>query len=476
MPSALAAETNEPARSNLADIGERASHLGLEIADLAGIVSDLSEIGDEQAVRVDAVAIAARQMASTNEVLAHSMQTAKHSADATRVSLREIAQDVTSAITQSVEKTETMSSRAIAFRERLTEAGTSISQVQKASAAIRSIARETKLLALNAGIEASRAGHAGRGFGVVATAIKELADQIDSFTARNARDLEMLVETLRDLTRSAAENGDMAHAAIADSHATREKMGRMAALSETVEGLVDEIGAMVRPVGENVACSEEVAEQLKRLVATVETSEAKLGSAKSRSDAILDIAEDFMIFVTDNGVETADTPYIALAQATAATIGAAFEGCVARGEISMAALFDENYVPVAGTDPQQHMTRFVALTDRVLPPIQEPVLSQDDHVAFCAAIDRNGFLPTHNRRYSQPQRPGDAIWNAANSRNRRIFADRTGISAGGNMRPFLLQTYRRNMGGGRFVMMKDISAPIHVNGRHWGGLRIGVKA
>jgi methyl-accepting chemotaxis protein len=38
-----------------------------------------------------------------------------------------------------------------------------------------------------------------------------------------------------------------------------------------------------------------------------------------------------------------------------------------------------------------------------------------------------------------------------------------------------LQTYRRDMGGGQFVLMKDISAPITVNGRHWGGLRLAIR-
>ena len=38
-----------------------------------------------------------------------------------------------------------------------------------------------------------------------------------------------------------------------------------------------------------------------------------------------------------------------------------------------------------------------------------------------------------------------------------------------------MQTYRRDMGGGVFVLMKDLSAPIVVHGRHWGGLRIGVR-
>jgi methyl-accepting chemotaxis protein len=67
------------------------------------------------------------------------------------------------------------------------------------------------------------------------------------------------------------------------------------------------------------------------------------------------------------------------------------------------------------------------------------------------------------------------VWNSANCRNRRIFGDRTGLSAGRSTRRFLLQTYRRDMGGGEFVLMKDVSAPITVFGRHWGGFRIGFR-
>ena len=61
------------------------------------------------------------------------------------------------------------------------------------------------------------------------------------------------------------------------------------------------------------------------------------------------------------------------------------------------------------------------------------------------------------------------------ARNRRIFNDSTGLASGRNQRPFLLQTYRRDMGGGSFVVMKEVAAPITVNGRHWGGLRLAFK-
>jgi methyl-accepting chemotaxis protein len=67
------------------------------------------------------------------------------------------------------------------------------------------------------------------------------------------------------------------------------------------------------------------------------------------------------------------------------------------------------------------------------------------------------------------------VWNNANSRNRRIFDDMTGLLAGRNTQKVLSQTYPRDLGGGRIELIKDISAPIHVRGKHWGGLRMGAK-
>lgn len=156
-------------------------------------------------------------------------------------------------------------------------------------------------------------------------------------------------------------------------------------------------------------------------------------------------------------------------------ISAAFEAAVAGGEIGLAQLFDEAYRPIEGSQPAQHLTAFNALTDRLLPTIQERFLALDPKVVFCIAADRNGYIPTHNRAYCQPQRPGDVAWNTAHSRWRRIFNDRTGLASARNTRPFLLQTYRRDMGGGQFVLLKEAAVPIVVQGRHWGGLRLAFK-
>ncbi len=130
--------------------------------------------------------------------------------------------------------------------------------------------------------------------------------------------------------------------------------------------------------------------------------------------------------------------------------------------------------PIPGSNPAQVKTRFTDLTDRALPDILEPALTADPRTASCVAVDRNGYLPTHNRRYSHPQ-GADPVWNAAHSRNRRIFDDRAGLAAARNQKPFLLQTYRRDMGGGHFTTIKEVAVPIRVRGRHWGAVRLNYR-
>ena len=152
-----------------------------------------------------------------------------------------------------------------------------------------------------------------------------------------------------------------------------------------------------------------------------------------------------------------------------------FEDAVTSGAISIDDMFDDDYVEIAGTNPLQHRTRILDWADRALPPFQEAFLAKDPRMVFCAMIDRNGYLPVHNKIYSHPQRPGDVAWNTANSRNRRIFNDPAGLAAGRNLRSYLIQSYARDMGNGKTIMMREIDVPIRVNGRHWGGFRTAYK-
>jgi methyl-accepting chemotaxis protein len=167
----------------------------------------------------------------------------------------------------------------------------------------------------------------------------------------------------------------------------------------------------------------------------------------------------------------ANQPLVERAVAGAADVSQAMENALAAGELSLDQLFDTRYQPIGGTDPQQYANRALPVLERILTPIQERIKASDQRMTFCCSVDLNGYLPVHNRIYSQPQRANDAVWNTANCRNKRIFNDRAGLAAARNAHPWLVHLYARDMGGGKFVMMKEIYAPIVVNGRHWGGFR-----
>jgi methyl-accepting chemotaxis protein len=165
---------------------------------------------------------------------------------------------------------------------------------------------------------------------------------------------------------------------------------------------------------------------------------------------------------------------VALSQQAAAALAAAFEQAVATGRFSLRQLFDIDYHPVAGSDPLQHVCDATAVCDALVPPIIEPVKAAHPAIAFIAPCDRQGYIATHNREYSLPQRPGERVWNIANSRNRRIFDDRAGLLAARNTRPILIQAYVRDMGH-MTVLLKEFDAPVIVQGRPWGAMRLALK-
>jgi len=459
---------------DIAAIGERASRLGIEIADIVGIIDDLGGLGRSQMETLRSVVRSASATSAANASLASSMEEARASASETRAVLSTSADAVATTLAGAVEHMQSLSQSVIGFSSSLEKVTQTIKLVRDASATINEIARETQLVALNASIEAARLGEAGKGFAVIGSAVKTLADQIGAAAKQNEASLSALHGTLAELNKSTKASAATAEAAIEASASATESTRTIQSLVVAVQHLADRIDGMAEPVRQNLAASDEVRGNLSALAGMSRQSDAKLSVAAERSQAILDISEDFILFIASSGIETPDTPLIEICKHKAAEIAALFEDAVDRGRIGLGDLFDENYQPVPGTNPQQVLTRFTALTDTLLPAIQEPVLAMHEKIVFCAAVDRNGYLPTHNLVYSRPQ-GDDPVWNAANCRNHRLFNDRTGLGAGRNTKPFLLQTYRRDMGGGNFVLMKDLSAPIMVKGHHWGGLRIGYK-
>jgi methyl-accepting chemotaxis protein len=357
------------------------------------------------------------------------------------------------------------------IQERLGSFAPVLQQITAVATAIEGIAKQTRLLSLNAGIEAARAGEAGRGFAVVAAEVKTLAEETRTATER-------ITATVRSL--AAQIDGLIKEGGAADKHAGEAGRGaqQMQGVIERAHGAFGivsrEIDSIARSTAGNLEACDATLAELGGLAEGVQLSSTSLTQADKRVEGLLGLSEGLMELIAVSGIETADTPIIRAGVETAKRIAAVFESAILRGEITEGQLFDERYREIPGTNPKQHLTEYVEFTDRALPPIQDPLQRSDPRIIFCVAWSRGGYLPTHNPNYRQPQGK-DPMWNAAHCRNRRLFKDRAVQKVARNTKPFLLQTYRRDMGGGNFMLMKDLSSPIWVRGRHWGAFRIGYR-
>jgi methyl-accepting chemotaxis protein len=146
------------------------------------------------------------------------------------------------------------------------------------------------------------------------------------------------------------------------------------------------------------------------------------------------------------------------------------------GQFSREELFDTDYQPItegplAGTSLPKYTTAYDHYLDRRILAIEDRFL-EDSMVVFAVLVDRNGYLPVHNSKFSQPL-TGDDDRDRVGNRTKRLFNDPVGLAAGQydgrDGQKILRQVYRRDTG----ETMWDVSAPVYVDGQHWGGFRIG---
>ncbi|BCB62148.1 methyl-accepting chemotaxis protein [Halomonas sp. A020] len=350
--------------------------------------------------------------------------------------------------------------------EMLTALNDKIERVRNVTSMIEDIAEQTHLLSLNASIEAARAGEHGRGFAVVAGEVRNLAMKTSTAT----QSVDELVKDMHQSGHSVVVTmGDLMTRVRERSQGMQRVGSSLATITEEFDQVQQEITSVAEAMSSTRAHSQTVADSLRQLEKDVDEGNRNMHELALQARALMDAAEGVDGELAQQRLLGRHQTVFLAARRTADHIGKLFEAAIARGELSEAMLFQPDYAPIDGTRPPLYHTGYDHFTDQQLPTLQEPLLGEYS-LSYAIACDRNGYVPTHNAAVSR-EPTGDYEHDLKYCRSKRIFDDPTGSRCGTHEKPLLLQTYKRDTG----EIMHDLSVPIYINGKHWGGFRVGYQ-
>ncbi len=227
-------------------------------SELRGEAREVSRGAEEQKQCIDETASAVDLMVASTQGVAQSAERAAHAAEQARGR----AQSGASVVEQSVAAIGKVSALAEALTGNMAELGRQAESIGQVMTVISDIADQTNLLALNAAIEAARAGEAGRGFAVVADEVRKLAEKTMSATAEVGQVIQAIQKGTFDNIRH------MEQAAQAVDSATELAGQSRAALGEIVDLSGDaaaQVGAIAAASEEQVAASERIKTAIDRI-------------------------------------------------------------------------------------------------------------------------------------------------------------------------------------------------------------------
>lgn len=447
--------------SSIRRLAERGSHLAISSARLSHSADTLRDGIQQQVEQAHVIGKTSQQINATTQNMSDTAGAAEAVAKATLAASNEgqhtVAETI-SKIHQVRGETEKNADTLRQLQERSQE-------IKGITQIIDQVADQTNLLALNAAIEAARAGEHGRGFAVVADEVRQLASKTSTATREISDKLQRIHNDVNQSAETVEHLVEAVEGAVGNAEQTGSVLQNISSLSAQSETRISEIATAV---GSHVSAIDEITNALSQVEHALALTEREVEGVSDGALQLADVAEAEYVCIAEHELDTVHDRMRHVAQDAARRIGELFEQSVNAGRLSREDLMDRDYQAIANTAPQKFTTRFDSFTDRVLPAIQEPILQAHPFAAYAGAVDNNGYFPTHNKRFTQPL-TGDHDKDLAHNRTKRIFDDRTGSRCGSNTEPFLLQTYKRDTG----EIMHDMSAPIFVFGRHWGGFRIG---
>ena len=448
-------------RDIIAELYGQAEHVAITSCRTMSGIERLSAAIFEQKELSASVAVASEEMSVTlNDV---AMTTAKASTLSKQVDTSAIeGRDVVGETAESIDQIRVGVETTLGVMNRLERSSQQIGEI---IGMIEDVADQTNLLALNAAIEAARAGEAGRGFAVVADEVKQLSSKTSGSTQQIAAIIQTIRNDIHEAKKSIEDEKGRVEKGILNSE---RASGQISTIMNLASESADMINSIAAATEEQSATTNDITNKIHQVSETSNEIEAQMEKAISTFGELTQTAEKIYNtvgkFKVGNAHDTMKSYVVELRdQATAA-----LEQAISEGRISESAIFSKDYQPIPNTIPQKYTTAFDRLFDEIISPIQEVAVKKAQSILYAICVDHSGYCASHNIRYTQ-KLTGNIKQDKDGNRTKRIFNDKTGIRAATNEDAFLLQTYLRDTG----EVMNDMSTPIYIRGKHWGGVRVG---